>query len=492
MEKNKGIELLLCIFFGWAGVHKFYIGKNGYGFLYLFTFGLFGIGWLGDIITILHVWKNSANIVYLNDKDGMILSGGQYVGGRDIAVGIYDVTIVSGHGGFSTDNPSVWQVFTKERNYNNYNNLEIMENTILKVELQLKIKLCNKRQFPEQHTNAFEEHYVLQKQAVKTQVNMYNNYDYMTGEDFEVFIAQILENIGFCNIQLTKGSGDQGVDILAEKDNIKYAFQCKRYDKTVGNKAVQEVFAGKFFYHCHVAVVVTNNYFTQSAKDLAHENGVVLWDRDYIQKFTNTQNEEKGTFIEKDILKQYNENRGKGELRILDIEEKIVVVEDGEISKYLYQFLDEASGIAIDTFLRCENENPYTQDMIRNIEPPIQLYNVKFQKITQHFLDFVYYCDMNSNFKNTGAYNKLVETSIKNNRKYDDNLFKINVFYDISDIILDGKEVKIEKFPEVDICTDTLEDIQLLEDVDEYDTQAGYKYLVTENFFPMKIDNIKI
>ena len=60
MEKNKGIELLLCIFFGWAGVHKFYIGKNGYGFLYLFTFGLFGIGWLGDTIAILDELKTGS------------------------------------------------------------------------------------------------------------------------------------------------------------------------------------------------------------------------------------------------------------------------------------------------------------------------------------------------------------------------------------------------------------------------------------------------
>ena len=34
----------------WAGVNKFIQGKKGMGFLYLFTFGLFGIGWLVDII----------------------------------------------------------------------------------------------------------------------------------------------------------------------------------------------------------------------------------------------------------------------------------------------------------------------------------------------------------------------------------------------------------------------------------------------------------
>lgn len=123
-----------------------------------------------------------------------------------------------------------------------------------------------------------EPHY---QTVQENRINMYNNkIDYMTGEDFEAYVATILGNIGFANIQLTKGSGDQGVDIIAEKDGMKYAFQCKRYDKPVGNKAVQEVFAGKFFYHCHAAVVVTNNYFTQSAKELANENGVVLWDRD--------------------------------------------------------------------------------------------------------------------------------------------------------------------------------------------------------------------
>lgn len=32
--------------------NKFYVGKTGMGLLYLFTFGLFGFGWLIDIIMI--------------------------------------------------------------------------------------------------------------------------------------------------------------------------------------------------------------------------------------------------------------------------------------------------------------------------------------------------------------------------------------------------------------------------------------------------------
>lgn len=51
-RKSKTTALLLCIFFGYLGVHKFYVGKIGMGFLYLLTLGLFGFGWLIDIIII--------------------------------------------------------------------------------------------------------------------------------------------------------------------------------------------------------------------------------------------------------------------------------------------------------------------------------------------------------------------------------------------------------------------------------------------------------
>lgn len=49
--KNKWISLLLCIFTVCG--HKFYEGKFLMGVLYLFTFGLFGIGWIIDIISII-------------------------------------------------------------------------------------------------------------------------------------------------------------------------------------------------------------------------------------------------------------------------------------------------------------------------------------------------------------------------------------------------------------------------------------------------------
>jgi len=47
---NPTVELCLCLFLGWLGAHKFYAGKTGMGLIYLFTFGLFGFGWIIDTI----------------------------------------------------------------------------------------------------------------------------------------------------------------------------------------------------------------------------------------------------------------------------------------------------------------------------------------------------------------------------------------------------------------------------------------------------------
>lgn len=51
-HKSKTVALLLAIFLGYFGVHRFYVGKAGTGIIWLFTGGMFGIGWLIDIIMI--------------------------------------------------------------------------------------------------------------------------------------------------------------------------------------------------------------------------------------------------------------------------------------------------------------------------------------------------------------------------------------------------------------------------------------------------------
>lgn len=62
MTNSKNIiEFILCITMGYCGAHKFYAKKYSIGFLYLFTFGLFGIGWIYDCMKLLSNLQNSIN-----------------------------------------------------------------------------------------------------------------------------------------------------------------------------------------------------------------------------------------------------------------------------------------------------------------------------------------------------------------------------------------------------------------------------------------------
>lgn len=65
-SKSKITALLLCIFLGWLGVHRFYVGKVGTGVVWLLTGGILGIGVLIDIIMIA--------VGKFKDKQGNILA----------------------------------------------------------------------------------------------------------------------------------------------------------------------------------------------------------------------------------------------------------------------------------------------------------------------------------------------------------------------------------------------------------------------------------
>lgn len=108
-------------------------------------------------------------------------------------------------------------------------------------------------------------------------------FDLMEGHDFEYYCAELLKKNGFQEVEVTKGSGDYGIDILAEKDGVTYAIQCKCYTAPVGVKAVQEAYAGRDYYDRMVGAVLTNQYFTQPAMEAAQKLKILLWDRGYLE-----------------------------------------------------------------------------------------------------------------------------------------------------------------------------------------------------------------
>ena len=71
--------------------------------------------------------------------------------------------------------------------------------------------------------------------------------DELEGHDFEFFCADLLRAQGFIDVEVTRGSGDFGVDILAEKDGVTYAVQCKRYSGPVGVEAVLRTYGGQAY-----------------------------------------------------------------------------------------------------------------------------------------------------------------------------------------------------------------------------------------------------
>ena len=86
----------------------------------------------------------------------------------------------------------------------------------------------------------------------------------MSPIEFEQRCADYLSLRGW-ESTTTKGSGDQGVDVVACKNNIVLVVQCKKYSKPVGNKAVQEIIAAKAYMQATFAAVVSNQTYTPAA-----------------------------------------------------------------------------------------------------------------------------------------------------------------------------------------------------------------------------------
>ena len=97
----------------------------------------------------------------------------------------------------------------------------------------------------------------------------------MSGREYEQYCKSILINAGW-EVNQTPTTGDQGVDLLAKMDKVIVCIQCKRYSSAVGNRAVQEVIAGRAFYGGTHAVVVSNAEFTTAAEELAASANVKL------------------------------------------------------------------------------------------------------------------------------------------------------------------------------------------------------------------------
>ena len=109
--------------------------------------------------------------------------------------------------------------------------------------------------------------------------------DQMSGEEFEELLKYHFLEQGY-KAQLTPKSHDYGADLVLKNGyGETIVVQAKRYGSTVGIKAIQEVIGARSYYNAQRAIVFTNNYFSNSAEQLAETSGVELYDRSELTQF---------------------------------------------------------------------------------------------------------------------------------------------------------------------------------------------------------------
>jgi len=99
--------------------------------------------------------------------------------------------------------------------------------------------------------------------------------DSMDGLAFERYIAALLKRQGYTNVKLTERY-DLGVDIIADKNGVRWGIQVKRYSGLVKALAVRQVVTGLRKYGCDRAMVITNSSFSRVATELAESNDCIL------------------------------------------------------------------------------------------------------------------------------------------------------------------------------------------------------------------------
>lgn len=130
-----------------------------------------------------------------------------------------------------------------------------------------------------------ESHDAIEKSVqYKREVLLQQNWKAMRGPEWEAFLVDVFHLLGGATEPIGK-SGDQGVDIIVDIGQQRYAVQAKGYFSSVGNSAVQEAVAGMAHYGCNCSAVITNSRFTAGAIALAESNCCVLIGEDQIPAF---------------------------------------------------------------------------------------------------------------------------------------------------------------------------------------------------------------
>lgn len=132
-------------------------------------------------------------------------------------------------------------------------------------ELEQTIK--EKKAYLDGELSKFKE---LEKKYAKYWLNL-------SGYQFEKEVAKLYEAHGY-DVQVTKGSGDGGIDIFLEKAGRRYGVQCKNHHKAIGPAAIRDLYGAMSHERLDAGIFIASSGYTKGAKEFARNKAITLLD----------------------------------------------------------------------------------------------------------------------------------------------------------------------------------------------------------------------
>lgn len=117
--------------------------------------------------------------------------------------------------------------------------------------------------------------------------NKHPNWISLRGTEFELWLQEVYQSRGY-RVKHVGRPGDDGADLILQKDRWTIVIQAKGVGNKVNNRAVDQAHAAKSILDANEAWVVTNNFFTDPARKHAKGCHVRLYDRNSLDRYLKT------------------------------------------------------------------------------------------------------------------------------------------------------------------------------------------------------------
>ena len=115
------------------------------------------------------------------------------------------------------------------------------------------------------------------------ELGLANNFENVDPFEFERFISNLLKKMGY-NTEVTRRTGDYGVDVIAEKNGEKIVVQVKRWKNPVPPAEINKLLGAMRNFRADRAIFVTTSRFTKNARYIADRNPEIeLWDMEKLR-----------------------------------------------------------------------------------------------------------------------------------------------------------------------------------------------------------------